>query len=73
MSDWIEVPLYEEKPFGIFQGSSLVRGKAVRIDRGHWDNRQQDWRAVITFDSGVVVQSGWWYSTARDRLAAAAA
>lgn len=34
-----------------------VKGEIVRIDKGEWSNTLQDWFAVLTFDSGVKVES----------------
>lgn len=66
--EFVSVPTQE----GYVTSSIRVCGRVVEIRKGQWDNSQQDWRAVLVFDTGTVVNSAYWFSTADKAMLAAA-
>jgi hypothetical protein len=50
---------YANIPVTIIHGTIVVDlDRIIIIERGEWDNTQQDWKAVLVFDTGLRRETG---------------
>lgn len=62
----VRVPTFErDHETGAARSSEVkVAGDLIKVEKGEWSNSLQDWKAKLTFSTGVVVESGWNYKNA---------
>lgn len=62
------VSAFRKVPVGdsITSSEALVDlSRVAMIERGEWDNAKQDWRSILTLDTGHRILTRLWYGEAQ--------